>query len=213
MEFELTIRGNANELPEVLKLLGEHTGSSKLAVEEEGSIPTRIGWTRSTRQEFWNDISFSAAELMGYCCVLVPIPEDAESPPAFSGAVHRPTCGGIEDCDEQKACENWEKHFRRHDTGLNGLTLQDDWGIKPQSVGARLANISRTLKTPKYAGLPDPISRRIIEVPAGYDSIRGEEFEPRQVPFYYMKDPEWREFVLQDWGKKSGYVGSDDLDD
>jgi hypothetical protein len=169
MEFELTLRGNTEELPSLLELLKGNDGLlqiSKGIEAPEPEIPTIIPWNPEDQEEFWNRISPSAKELMMHIVMNCESEYD-EKPYGFwicnpDGSGHMVHLDDQEDlweyCPKGAYCENpvnhryesWTKEPNTHD-------LESHCKIPIQSLGARLANIQRHLSNPKFTNLTSPI--------------------------------------------------------
>lgn len=89
---------------------------------------------------------------------------------------------------------------RRNNTGTSMGMLVDLFDWNAQSVGARLANINRTLSDPKYTGLPYPIQRTINR-----HNPDGKSHEERTTALNLVSDI-WMDFVFTQYLITRGYL-------
>ena len=185
MEFELTIRGDASELPRFLELLGKDTGSSEPIDEEQASIVVYNTWTDESRSSFWEDISSGAKELMQHCSVHVGHDVVVDEDGLIPGRCTDNDCGWGERCWNTNHL-SWEDYYAP--LGITGDRLLKEHGWSVQSIGARLANITINLRADNYLGLPTPIHREALQVD-------DEGFKVNN----YQLDPEWARLAFEKW--------------
>jgi hypothetical protein len=169
MEFELTLRGNADELPSILELLKGNEGLLQIANginATEREIPIINPWEHQDQEAFWNQISPSAKDLMMHI-VMDCQSEPDEDPYGHwicnpDGSGHMVHLDDLEDlwnyCPEGVPCQNPVTHrFEAGTDKPDTNSLENICKIPTRSLGARLANIRRNLSDPKFINLSDPI--------------------------------------------------------
>ena len=188
MEFELTLRGNTDELPPLLELLGKNSVSlnipSSMIVTEPG-IQTKTPWDIETQMSLWRDLSGSAQVFMTH--LVVGCDEEGNFGDDWECL--------LEDEDGALLCGDEPcrvlEHRRLPQTSTNGVFVEVQCNLNAQSIGARLANIQRTLSDPKYAGLEPPINK--------YNKVKADSVPDSESYASYELTPVWARFVFDLW--------------
>ena len=137
-----------------LHFLNASNQSQSLKILED--VPTDVRCTLDPMETFWGEISDSARELMTHSAI--------ESRALLDdGAYVSCVCweSSMYDSRDKANTICVDYQHRRNNTGTSMGMLVDLFDWNAQSVGARLADISRTLSDPIYTGLPYPIQRTI----------------------------------------------------
>ena len=194
---------NASAMPalqQLLALLGKNStllnaSNQSQSLEIPGDVPTDVRWTLDSMETFWGEISDSARELMTHCAVESRALLDDGS--YVCCVCWEPSMYDSRD-KANTICVDYQ--HRRNNTGTSMGTLVDLFDWNAQLVGARLANISRTLSDPKYTGLPYPIQRAINR-----HNSDGKSHEERTTALNLVSDS-WMDFVFTQYLITRGYL-------
>jgi len=215
MEFELTIRGSAEELPSFLDLLrkngGEPNKISPLKISESDFTAVEP-WRYALQLTLWESLSPKAQELMFHIGMDCNYRFETDSHELFDeewicnsdGAGHLliyTTDDGeeLDYCPVKVPCEQPECHRQ-----ANGSRSLSECGIPYQSLGARLANIRRHLGDPKYSGLTDPIIK--------YRKHNWSEYDAPDIPLHtYSLQANWPAFIARQWQIKNADINKQPL--
>ena len=187
-------------LQQLLVLLGKNStllnaSNQSQSLEIPGDVPTDVRWTLDPMETFWGEISDSARELMTHCAVESRALLDDGS--YVCCVCWEPNMYDSRD-KANTICVDYQ--HRRNNTGTSMGTLVDLFDWNAQLVGARLANISRTLSDPKYTGLPYPIQRTINR-----QNADGKSHEERTTTLNLVSDS-WMDFVFIQYLITRGYL-------
>ena len=194
MEFELTLRGNADELTPLLELLGKCSNFPNRSIglnNEEPEFPTETPWDPDLQETFWNDLSEGAQEFMMHLCMACDGGDLYGKWVCDRNGLTWPEEGA---CGVDVPCQNPREH-RMLGQNPDGIAVVPGCIPSDRSMGARRANITRNMAAPKYADQTYPVKR----IDSRGTSPGGESKKAR-----YILTTNWPEFIFPKWCDKKG---------